>query len=75
MLRVSTCFLHCRSCAKHDDSASVSVAGVMWTYNGDVDLGSGRNWKEFSSSTISVETSFNGDSKEEIINVNQTWWQ
>ena len=33
---------------------------------------SGENWKEPSSSTISTEESFNGDSNEEFLNVNKT---
>ena len=60
---------------KHDDSASVFVATMMWTYEGDVNSTSGENWKEPWSSTISTEASFNGDSNEEIVNVNKTCWQ
>ena len=63
-LRVSTCFYHCSSYAKHGDSASLSVARVMWTYNGDVNSASGKIWKKLSSSTILTEASFNGDSNE-----------
>ena len=36
---------------------------------------SGGNWKEPSSSTVSTEASFNGDSNEETLNVNKTCWQ
>ena len=36
---------------------------------------SGENWKEPSSTTISPEASFNGDSNEETLNVNKTCWQ
>ena len=36
---------------------------------------SGENWKEHSSTTISPEASFNGDSNEETLNVNKTCWQ
>ena len=46
MLRVSTCSWHNSSCAKLVDSASVSVARVMWTYKGDVNSASVENWKE-----------------------------
>ena len=35
----------------------------------------GENWKEPSSSTISIEASFNGDSNEENLNVNKTCCQ
>ena len=61
-------FWHCGSCAKHGDSASVSVARVMWMYKGDVNSGSGENWKEPTSSTISAEVLFNGDSNKETLN-------
>ena len=63
-LRVSICFYHCSSYAKHGDFVSVSVARVMWTYNGDVNSASGKIWKKLSSSTILTEASFNGDSNE-----------
>ena len=43
---------------------------VIWTCKSDVNSASGENWKEPSSSTISTETSFNGDSDEETLNVN-----
>ena len=36
---------------------------------------SGENWKEPSSSTISREASFDGDSNEETLNVNKTFWK
>ena len=37
---------------------------------------SGENSKKFSSSTLSPEASFNGDSKEETLNINKTcWWE
>ena len=45
----------------------VSVASMMWTYNGDVNSVSVENWKEPSLSTISPEASFNGDSNEETL--------
>ena len=54
MLRVSTCFYHCSSCAKHVDSASVSVV---------------EGWCEFSFRRKLKKASFNGDSNEQIINV------
>ena len=69
MLRVST---RCSNCAKHGDSASVSVARVMWTYNDVFNSGLGENWKEPSSSP---EASFNGDSNDETLNVDKTCWQ
>ena len=47
----------------------------MWTYKGDMNSASGENWKEASSSTISTEASFNGDSNKENLNVNKTCWQ
>ena len=62
------------SYANHDDSTSWSVAMVMWTYKGDVNSASGENWKEASSSAISTEASFNGDSNEETLNVDKTCW-
>ena len=46
----------------------------MWTYEGDLNSASGENWKEPSSSTISAEASFKGDSNEETLNVNRTCW-
>ena len=57
---------------KHADSASMSVARVMWTYKGDVNSASGENWKEPSTST---DVSFNGYSTEVTLNVNKTSWQ
>ena len=60
---------------KHCDSASVSVAKVMWTYKGDVNSASGENWKGPSSSKRSREASSNGDSNEETLDVNKTCWQ
>ena len=36
---------------------------------------SGENWQELSSSARSTETSFNGDSNEEILNMNKICWQ
>ena len=47
----------------------------MWTYEGDVNSASGENWKESSSSAISPEELFNGDSNEDTLNVNKTCWQ
>ena len=67
-------FLTC-SCAKHGDSASVSFARVVWSYKGDVNSTSGKNKKKRSSSTISIEALFNGDSKEVTLNVNKTCWR
>ena len=49
----------------------MSVGKVAWTYKGDVNSASGENWKEPSSSTISTETSFNGDNNEQTPNVKQ----
>ena len=71
MLRASTCFLQCSSCAKHGDSASVSVAKMMWTYKGNMNSTSGENSKEPSAST---DVSFNGYSNQETLNVNKTCW-
>ena len=65
MLTVLTCSQHCSSCAKHSDSASVSVAKVLWMCKGDVNSASGENWKEPSSSTISIQGSLNEDSNED----------
>ena len=47
----------------------------MWSSKGDVNLASGENWKEPSSSTISPEASINDKSNEETLNVNKTCWQ
>ena len=60
---------------KHDDSVSLSVERVMWTYKSDVNSSSGENRKETSSSTISTEASFNGDINAETLNINETCWQ
>ena len=54
---------------KQRDSASVPVARVMWTYNGDMNSTSGENWKEPSTP---IDVSFNGYSNEETLNVNKT---
>ena len=75
MLWVLTCFYRSNSCAKHNDSASVFLAKVMWTCKDDVSWASRENWKELSSSAISRETLFNGDSNEETLNLNNTCWQ
>ena len=45
------------------------------TYKSDANSASGENWKEPSSSKISTEASFNGDSKGETLNVNKTCLQ
>ena len=52
---------------KQGDSASVSVASVMWTYKGELNSTSRKNWKELSTSTISTDVSFNVDSSEETV--------
>ena len=75
MLRISACFQHCSSCAKHGDSDSMSVAKVMRTYKDDMISTSGEHWKEPWSSTTSPEASSNGDSNEEALHVNKTRWQ
>ena len=41
--------------AVRSNSASVSIARVMWTYKGDVNSALGETWKEPSSLTISTE--------------------
>ena len=46
---------------------------MLWTCKADVNSGSGENWKEPSSSTISPEPSFNGDSSEDTLNVNKEY--
>ena len=51
----------------------MSVARVLWTCKADLNSGSGENWKEPSSSTISPEASFNGDSSEDTLNVNKEY--
>ena len=56
------------------DSASVSVARVMWTYEVEVNSALGETSKEPSSSTISIEASFN-NSNEETLNVNKVCQQ
>ena len=43
---------------KYDESASVSIPRVMWTYMGDVNSALGENSKESSSSTTSARTWF-----------------
>ena len=60
-VRASTSFKHCSSCAKHGDSASVSIARVIWTYDADENSTSGKNCKEPSSLIMSPEVSFDGD--------------
>ena len=59
----------------YSDSASVSVARVMWQYKCDVNSASGKNWKKSSSSVMLTEASFNSDSNEETLNVNNTCWR
>ena len=56
------------------DSASVSVPRVMWTYEVEVNSALGETSKEPSSSTISIEASFN-NSNEETLNVNKVCQQ
>ena len=67
MLKVSTCFFHGSSCAKHGDFAS---ARVMWTYKGDINSNSGelqeKTWKQPSTLTV---VSFDGYSIRENLNV------
>ena len=65
MLRISTCF---NTCAKHDDSAS----RVMWTYKGELNSASRKNWKEPLTFAISTDVSLNVDSNEETLSVNKT---
>ena len=48
----------------------MSVAKVMWKYKIDVNSASGENWKKPSSSTILIDSPFNGDSNEETLNLN-----
>ena len=57
------------------DSALVSLARVMWTYEGEVNSALGETSKEPSSSTISIEASFNDNSNEETLNVNKVCQQ
>ena len=45
---------------------------MMWTYKSDMNSASWENWLEPSTSTISTEASFNGDSNEETLSVNKT---
>ena len=59
---------------KHGDSASVSIARVIWAYDVDGNSVSGENWKELSSLIISPEASLNGDDNEETLIVNKTCW-
>ena len=67
------CKVQCScNCAKNDDSASITVARVTWTYNGDVNSASGEDWEETSSSVISTKASFNGGSNKETVNINKT---
>ena len=68
MLRVSACFSHCSSCTNLGNSASMSVARVMWMYKGDMNLPSGENWMGPSTST---DVLFNGYGNEETLNVNK----
>ena len=49
------------------NSASVSVARVMWTYKGDRNSALGETSREPSSSTISTEASFNDVFNEETL--------
>ena len=63
------------NCVKHNGCVSVSVTRVKWTYEGGVNSTSGQSWEEPSSSTISAEASFNGDSKEGALNGSKTCWQ
>ena len=57
------------------DSAPVSVARVMWTYEDDMNSALGETSKESSSSTVSTGASFNDDSNGEILNVNKVYRQ
>ena len=60
-----------RVCAKDGDSASVSVARVMWTYKGDMNSTSQGNWKEPSL----IDVPFNGFSNEKTHNINKNCLQ
>ena len=62
------------NCVKHNGSVSVSVTRVKWMYEGGVNSTSGQSREEPSSSTISTEASFNGDSKEGALNGSKTCW-
>ena len=44
----------------------------MWPYKNGVNSASREKWKEALSSSISTEPPFDGNSKEEIVNVNKT---
>ena len=44
----------------------------MWTYKGELNSTSRKNWKEPSTSKLSTDVSFNVDSNEETLNVNKT---
>ena len=44
----------------------------VWMYKGELNSASGENWKEPSSSTISTEALFNGDSNEDTLNITKT---
>ena len=72
LLKVWKCFWCFSSCAKIGDSVSVPIARVKWnwTCKGDVNSALGENSKEASSSTISTGASFNDDSNEETLNIN-----
>ena len=54
------------SCAKHSDSASASVARLIWKDKGYVNSATGENSK------ISPEALFNDNSNKETLNVNKT---
>ena len=69
MLRVSTYFQHCRSCAKGGDSASGVCCKGGVNAQGDMNLALGENSKEPLSSTISAEISFSDDSNEETLKI------
>ena len=56
--------------AVKSNSASVSVARVLWTYTGDVNSALGETSKERLSSTISTEASFNNIFSEGTLNLN-----
>ena len=75
MIKVSTYWRDCRSCAKHGNSAWLFVASVTWTYAGDVNSASGENWKEHSSSTISSKASYNGENNVRTRNLHKACWQ
>ena len=72
MLRVLTL----RQLCKAQYFASAFALRVMRAYKGDGNSASRKKWKELSSSKISTEGSFNGDSNEETLNVKKrTCWQ